>query len=205
MKTAILTALEELDGELYEKFAPVREKTPLHIIGGAALLLQDTRKAMNGKVTDVDYLGREFDPQVKAVVDRVGMKHGLGRSFLCNELGSDALEHLEYCVGRLTFVPFAAMKYFDVHVLCEKDILRLKVYALDTCIMARRDDDVTEFERAQDYADIRDIAEKNGIAPCEIEEMTRDYVICQKEVYSSIADYMANGRNRYVDDRLPPA
>ena len=202
MKPAILAALEELDETLHETHGPSAHPKPLYIIGGAAPMLLHSRKTLGHRVTDIDYLGDDMDPSVKAVVERVGMKHNLGRSFLNNDLGGDALEHLEFCVGKLTFVRFATMKFFDVHVLSETDILKLKVYALDTCIMSRRDDDHSEFERAQDYADIKDIAEKNGLSTEDIRDLTQNYTICQKEVYSSIEGYIINGHNRYVDDRL---
>ena len=199
MKDQLFMALEELDDLLYTKFGG-DVKVNLYIIGGAALLFNNTRSSLENKKTDIDYLGEDFDEYIKELIKKVGLKYNLGTSFLNNDLGPDALEHLEYVVGKLNFSYHSTLKWFNVFVLQDLDILKLKVYSLDTCIMARRDDDLSEFERAQDFPDISDIMRKLCLTLDEVKAHTQDFVICTNEVYSSIEAYINDGYNRYVKD-----
>lgn len=143
-------AIVELDEKLSEKGI-----TPftLNVCGGFALLLQNVRKDVES-YTDIDYIGSDLSKDIQEEVINIGYKHGFGNDWINNDilLSGSTLEELEYATGKLHFEPKMQLKVITVNALSKKDLLRMKLIAIDTSYFGMRFGG--EFTRVKDFKDI---------------------------------------------------
>lgn len=182
--TQMYKALVEFD----EEFGKLNNKKPmsLNVIGGFALIVPGIRK---GDYTDIDYAGKDFPEKVKELVDKIGMKYNLGRGFINNDclVTGTTLEDMEYATGPLTFSHGFDLKYITVNILVPKDVLKMKMIAIDTSYMGM--DLGGEFTRLKDFGDIAAICEEEHLNIDDVVDMTKDYILCP-EIYTLLNYYL---------------
>ena len=64
---------------------PWPHKVQLFVVGGYALQLAGVRKDPT-EATDVDYIGQTFTGETRAAIDEIGLRFGLGKGWLNNDL-----------------------------------------------------------------------------------------------------------------------
>lgn len=180
----VFKALEELDDRLADMNVTPFE---LSVVGGFALLLEGIRMS---DYTDIDYIGDEFNSKVKDIIEEVGMKYGLGRGWINNDvlLTDSCLEELENTTGSLKFSKKLELKVITVNTLDKKCLLRMKVIAVDTSY-AGMSFGGGEFTRQKDFNDIKLLSENLGMSYNDIVRSNYDYVICP-EIFFMIRWYM---------------
>ena len=143
-------ALKELDEELAKhNIAPFT----LNVVGGFALLLQEIRKNVDN-YTDIDYVGKDLSPEVKDIMEIIGYKHHFGPDWINNDilLSGASLQDLELATGKLHFHKKMELEVITVNALDKKDLLRLKLIAIDTSLLGTEFGG--EFTRTKDFKDI---------------------------------------------------
>lgn len=156
-----------------------RHKIPpveLNVIGGFALMLHGVRPADG--VTDIDYVGGDFSKDLNHLVEEVGRKHGMEPGWINKDgmAAGIAMEDFELSTGELHFVPALSVGNISINILEEKDLLRLKIIAVDTAMTEL--EATGEFARVKDFHDIHDLMEKMGMSPEDAIREYSDYMIC---------------------------
>lgn len=185
----LMKAIEELNTELVKRdIQPIT----LNVIGGFALMIQEVRKDINA-VTDVDYIGDNLPDQIEKISNRIGVKYGLGQHWINNDvlLSGTSLEDIEYSTGKLHFTNACQLDRIKINVLDKKDLLRMKVIAIDTSLSAV--DFGGEFTRVKDFEDIKKLMDSLDIGPIELEEECGDYML---------SDYTLDIVNLYMEAGL---
>jgi hypothetical protein len=141
---------------------PWPHKVQLFIVGGYALQLAGVRKDPT-EATDVDYIGQTFTGETKAAIDEVGLKFGLGKGWLNNDLflvGSESVADIEFAVGPIEFVhrEDLVFNHFDIFTATAESVLRMKIQAVDTTLVPLLEQSgAAEYVRPQDFSDIKAI------------------------------------------------
>ena len=168
----IFGAMIELNDALVKRNAgPIT----LNAVGGFALMVTGTRD--KNELTDVDYVGEDLPELVAKVSDRIGIKYGLGKSWINNDImlaGMD-MEDFELATGKLHFLEAFCLEKISVNVLIPEDLLRLKVIAVDTALSAIGNGE--DFTRMKDFKDIMKLADKLGLSMEDVEEKYSEYTI----------------------------
>jgi len=151
-------------------------KIKLNVIGGFALMLNGIRKDMT-EYTDIDYIGGKMPEKLQEIIKDVGIKHGLDADWINNDalLEGSSREDLEITTGKLNFSLKAELKCFDVHSLCNKDLLKLKMMAIDTTYMTLEAGET--FTRKKDFSDVNLLMQEMDIDITALKKMTSDYVL----------------------------
>ncbi len=185
---ALVQAVKELDRRLQEIHIQPFE---LNVVGGFALLLHKIRKDPS-QFTDIDYIGPNLAPDIKAIICEVGNQFGLGADWINNDvlLSGSTLEDMELCTGKLHFSPAFELSTIKVNMLDKMDILRMKVIAIDTSLLGCEFGGT--FTRAKDFADVAAIADELHMTTADIRKATRHYVMNPKATYTLIRHYMNN-------------
>ncbi len=203
-KTAMYKALVELD----KKFAELgMGPFELHVVGGFAMIGNGLKDSY---VTDIDYVGEKFyDDDLDRVVDKIGMKNGLEKGWLNNDLmlSGTTLEDLELATGKLHFHPLFEMETLSVSILDAKDLLRMKVLSVDTSLTAIELGG--DFTRAKDLPDIKQLMNRRSMNILDLEMET--YTICDisDSTYELIDEYNKTqdlGKiTQMVESKIPKA
>jgi len=166
-------------------------KITLNVIGGFALLLNNVRKDMT-EYTDIDYIGGELPEKLEKIIKSVGIKHGLDVNWINNDslLEGSSQEDLEITTGKLNFLPKVELNCFEVHSLCNEDLLRLKMMAIDTTYMALEAGE--NFTRKKDFSDVKLLMEELNIDIPALKKMTSDYVL-EPVVYDIVSTFNKTG------------
>ncbi len=183
-QTEMYKALEELNSKMKEIGA---DSMQLNVVGGFALIVDGIRE---GDFTDIDYVGKQaYADSLKPVIDEIGLKHGLGRGWINNDvmLAGTSLEDLEITTGKLHFHHMFDMEKISVDILDAKDLLRMKVIAVDTAYTATELGG--EFSRAKDLTDIDLLMRHRNMELIDLELETYKYVINEK-TYDMIDEYI---------------
>ena len=160
----LLQAIEALD----KKLAGSVETFELNVIGGFAMLLNGIRPSTKGATyTDIDYIGSESSPIIETAIREVGISFGLGRDWINNDvlLYGSTIEELELLTGPLHFKKVKVLTVITINVLIPEDLLRMKLLAVDTALMAVDAGD--EFTRSKDIPDIKYLVEYLKISSIE--------------------------------------
>lgn len=194
----LIRALEDLDEKLFLMY---KEKGTIHpielnVVGGFALMMNKIRLNPN-EFTDIDYIGEYFDDEVKELIDTVGIEYNLGKGWINNDvmLWQSDIEDMFCSTGTLHFKKMLELKIFTVNVCDPRDILRMKVIAIDTQIMGA--DDGGEFTRAKDFKDIRSLMFKLGMNLQDVRNECEDYIV-DSRTFKVLKEYILTGKNEFV-------
>ncbi|MDR1320895.1 MAG: hypothetical protein LBK56_05650 [Gracilibacteraceae bacterium] len=177
----VFKALQEFDRRLS---LAETEPIDLYVVGGFALLLQGVRKNVND-YTDIDYIGGNFNKEVKRIMDDVGNEFGFEKDWINNDviLDGSSIEDLEYIVGKLEFERNVKFSVVVLHIPSLKTLLRMKVVAVDTELMSYLEGG--RFIRMRDLLDINLLLEdlsysledlKKETKNLEIDSFTYDFI-----------------------------
>ena len=182
--TILYKALEELDKNMD---GLLENKIELNIVGGFAMILNGLK---DDYYTDIDYVGEKvFPDSVSKLIDRIGLERGLGEGWINNDfmLAGNSREDLERATGKLHFYPLFELNNIKANVLDAKDLLRLKVIALDTELMAM--DSKKEFTRAKDLPDIKALMDQRDMSMLDLEMEIFMISDIADETYNLIDEY----------------
>lgn len=181
--TPMCDALTELAGKMRDRDMPPVE---LNVIGGFALMLRQVRPASG--VTDIDYVGRDLPYDFNAIADEVGVKHGLGDGWINNTvmLSGAGMDDFTLSTGELHFDHAFDVGGIKINVLDEKDLLRMKIIALDTALMEI--DATGDFARAKDLPDIKAMMDRQGLDMAGIDREFGQYILCRPDTLDVIRE-----------------
>lgn len=179
----VFKALEELDEILASKGVAPFE---LNVIGGFALLLEKIRFSDR---TDIDYIGDDFNDDIKRTIDEVGLRYGLGRGWVNNDclLAGGTLEDIELITGKLYFNHRLDLMVISINSLDRECLLRMKILSIDTSYSSIEFGG--DFSRIKDFADIPLIMDACGYTYNDMVKDTIDYVN-SPEIYFLIRYYL---------------
>jgi len=161
------TALLELDKRLPAE-TPLRE---LLVVGGFALQIWGIRSELD-EATDVDYIGSPVT-DIKGLIDAIGFEFGLGNGWLNNDIllsVDDSISELEVSTGKLEFVDVSNnLKHFKLKVATLDTLLRLKLIAIDTSVIAGNLD-----VRQKDIPDVERVISRLNLKPKQLRSLLDD-------------------------------
>lgn len=169
----------------------------LNVIGGFALMLHGVRPADG--VTDIDYVGDDLPEKLNALIEETGREHQMEPGWI-NKDGMSmgiSMEDFELSTGKLHFTPAITVGNISINVLEEKDLLRLKVIAVDTAMTEL--EATGEFARVKDFHDIHALMEKLGMGPEDAVREYADYMICYPDTGDLIHAIANNGPDGGLD------
>lgn len=171
--TPMYEALVDLAEKMNRKNIPPVE---LNVIGGFALMLHGVRPADG--VTDIDYVGGDLSKDLNHLIEQTGRAHKMESGWI-NKDGMAAgigMDDFELSTGELHFVPALTIGNITINILEEKDLLRLKIIAVDTAMTEL--EATGEFARIKDFHDIHDLMKELGMSPEDTIREYGDYMIC---------------------------
>lgn len=183
----VYKALEELDSRLFNLGV---KPFDLRVVGGFALMLENVRL---NDYTDIDYIGKPLDNNIKEIIDSIGLEYGFGRGWINNDVlmsGFD-LDDIELSTGKLEFKHVTDMSVIRLYSLNKECILRMKVIAIDTSYMSA--ESTGSFGRSKDFKDIKLLMEVLGIDIDELIIKTGEYVL-NPQIY-----YLVDYYNKFND------
>ena len=171
-KTEMYKALKEVNDQMV---ARDMDKITIQVVGGFAMIGEGLRDAEN---TDIDYIGNQlFSDNFRSVVDDIGIRHGLGRGWINNDvmLSGFSVDDFELSTGKLHFHPLFELEKIKVEILDAKDLLKMKLIAIDTSLTAVEAEG--DFTRAKDLRDIAKLLERQGLTVKEAIKKHKEYII----------------------------
>lgn len=149
MKSPMGQAITELNQEMAQRNLP---PISLNVVGGFALMLHGVRDI--DTQTDIDYVGKKLPEIITEISNPIGIRHGLGRSWINNDvmLADIDVKDFEYVTGELHFEPALDLDRIQINILDPKDLLRMKLIAVDTASTAVECGG--DFTRMKDIPDI---------------------------------------------------
>lgn len=196
--TPMYEGLKQLNDYLLKESLPSYK---FNVIGGFAMICHNLRQS---GITDVDYIGPDFPEKLTRKIDEIGERLGLGHGWINNDclLSGTTLEDFELTTGKLTFHHAFSLEKISVDILDKKDLLRLKVIAVDTSLSALEFGG--EFTRIKDLPDIGYLMDDLGYDLLSLELDTYMYNISE-DTYETIEKYLKTrdlGETlKYVEDR----
>jgi len=195
----VTRALADLDSRLPDN----QKQIDLYVVGGYALQLMGVRTDI-AEATDVDYIGTTFDIGVKALLDAVGLKYGLGKGWINNDLllnESDSLSELEALVGKLEFikVDLPALQHFQIYAAIPESVLRMKIVAIDTTLTQYLDEtSANDYVRPQDFGDVTMIVKQLGWSPDKLVRLVNEmgeagYLLVPRETAAAVRQSLRTG------------
>jgi hypothetical protein len=136
----LLQALQKLDDCLEEQGIASLE---IRIVGGFALIVHGIRDT--GFTQDIDSMTREFAPDIKATIAKIGKEMGIKLGWLNADMVLDDPEIIRDIVGELVFESYDEFKVLQVSVASLPSLLRLKLVAAGDNLEITNDE--VEFER----------------------------------------------------------
>lgn len=179
-KGPIFAALGELDKKMKEENLPQIE---LKCVGGFALMLHGVRE--RDCITDVDYVGPDLSKKIVELSEEIGRKFNMPEKWINNDLllTGTSLEDLEYSTGKLHFTKKElGFNRIKIEVLCLEDLLKMKVIAVDTNLVAIEYGG--DFTRIKDYTDILKLMEKCNYTSNKIDECFGEYIVGRNTINS---------------------
>lgn len=191
---------KDLEGTpMYEALADLAEKmdkenmppVELNVIGGFALMLHGVRPADG--VTDIDYVGDGLPDKLNRLIKETGRKHRMEPGWINKDGMSSgiSMDDFELSTGVLHFVPALTVGNITINILEERDLLRLKVIAVDTAMTEL--EATGEFARVKDFHDIHALMEKLQMSPEDAIKEYGDYMICYPDTGDLIHAIANNG------------
>lgn len=200
-ETPMGKAVIELSEEMEKQNIP---PISINVIGGFALMMKDIRDPY--ATTDIDYVGDSLPDNFNRLSDRIGLKHSLGQGWINKDvmLSDITMEEFEESTGKLHFTESMQIGNIKINVLDEKDVLRMKLIAVDTSITAVEEDG--DFSRIKDLPDVTKLMERNGLKSDEIlDKYYPDYVINDKtpEIIQTYIDGGNEAVLKMIDEIAP--
>ncbi len=182
-KTPMYHGLSMLNDYLEAQNAP---EMTFYIVGGFAMIAQGLR---DGGVTDIDYVGADLPKDIAKELDRIGLSLDMGAGWVNNDLmlSGSSIKDLEISTGKLHFTKTADIGRVHMKFLDEKDLLRMKVLAVDTSLSAVELGG--DFTRLKDLPDIARMMEARNLDMLGLEMETFQYCIADS-TYLLIEDYL---------------
>lgn len=151
-------ALEDLAKRMDEEDLP---PVTINAVGGFALLLHGVRSRTC--VTDIDYVGRPFSDKFNRIADEIGLAHQMGKGWINNDvmMAGISTKSFEFSTGELHFHEAFSVGNIKINVLDEKDLLRMKLIAVDTSVSGT--DNGGEFTRVKDLPDVKALMDRQGV------------------------------------------
>lgn len=171
--TPMYEALVDLAQKMNKENMPPVE---LNVIGGFALMLHGVRPADG--VTDIDFVGSDLSEDLNRIIKEIGRSHDMEPGWI-NKDGMATgvgMDDFELSTGVLHFIPALTVGNITINILEEKDLLRLKIIAVDTAMTEL--EATGEFARVKDFHDIHDLMEKLDMSPEDAICEYGDYMIC---------------------------
>lgn len=198
-QSQMIDKLMQLDDILTQKGC---KPITLNVVGGFSLILQGIRKDPNA-MTDIDYVGDVLPDNMAQIIDDFGVKNNLGTGWINNNvlLMGSTLEELEFSTGKLHFEDALQLKTLNIKMLCKEDLLRMKVIAIDTNVMAKSLGG--DFTRFKDFQDIKDLMTALNYSMLDLEMSTYKYVEEQDKTYQLIETFIEKGTKettKMIDD-----
>lgn len=169
----LFAGIIELNERLQEKHITGIE---LNVIGGFAMMVHGYRDAYDG-ATDIDYVGPEIAKKISDIAEDIGEKLGLLPRWINNDnfMTGLTLEDYEFATGKLHFQEAFDLENIKVNILESRDLLKLKVIALDNCISCVEESDKTF--RYKDFDDIVALKKALNVTNIDIKEMMGDLLV----------------------------
>ena len=188
-------ALVELSEEMGDEHIP---PITINAVGGFALMLHGKRDI--DSVTDIDYIGTEFSQQFNKIADRIGNKHKLGTGWINNDImvSGYTLDDFTASTGELHFTPAGQIGNIAINVLEEKDLLKLKIIAIDTSLMACEYEG--DFTRRKDLADIKNLMQSQNMTIDDIRDKWNDMILGSNTM-DVLQSYLTKG-DKEVDRKI---
>lgn len=196
----------QLEGTpMYEALADLAEKmnkenmppVELNVIGGFALMLHGVRPADG--VTDIDYVGTDLPEKLNRLIEEIGRAHCMEPGWINKDGMSSgiSMEDFKLSTGELHFEPAITIGNIRINVLDEKDLLRLKVIAVDTAMTEL--EATGEFARIKDFHDIHALMKKLHMGPEDAIREYADYMICYPDTGDLLHAIANNGPDGGLD------
>lgn len=186
--TPMYEALKDLAVKMNKENMPPVE---LNVIGGFALMLHGVRPADG--VTDIDFVGSDLSEDLSRLIDETALVHGMEPGWI-NKDGMSlgiSMEDFELSTGELHFEHALDIGNISINVLTEKDLLRLKVIAVDTAMTEL--EATGEFARVKDFHDIHLLMDKLDMTAEDAVREYADYMICYPDTGDLIHAIVNNG------------
>lgn len=186
-KYPLFHAIELLNQRMQEEdLAPIE----LNVCGGFAMMCHGLRAP--GTKTDVDFAGEDLPLSVQKISEDIGTQLGIGYEWLNNDmvLSGTTFEDLEYATGELHFKPMFDMEKIKVNVLETRDLLKLKLIAIDTALMSV--DLGGDFTRMKDFADIEKLLKKEKLSLCDCRNVFSEDLVAT-DALNLVAVYQKGG------------
>ena len=171
-KSPMGKALLELNSELQKKNLP---HITLNVIGGFALILHEKRNIND--LTDIDYIGEELPDEVKQLSEKIGRKYHFASGWINNDVMASgfSMDDFMLATGQLHFEPYMDTDNITVNVLSQEDLLKLKIIAIDTSLIAIEYGG--DFTRMKDLPDIIKLMRDLNITYQDINETYTDFIL----------------------------
>lgn len=186
--TPMYEALVDLAEKMNKESMPPVE---LNVIGGFALMLHGVRPADG--VTDIDYVGDNLPKDLTRLIEETGVTHNMEPGWI-NKDGMAtgmAMTDFELSTGELHFVHAMDVGNISINILEEKDLLRLKIIAVDTAMTEL--EATGEFARVKDFHDIYTLMNKLEMRPEDAIREYSKYMICYPDTGDLIHAIAKNG------------
>lgn len=200
-ETPMGKAIIELSQEMQKRNMP---PISINVIGGFALMMHDARNP--DCMTDIDYVGTPLSDDFDKLADKIGIKHRLGRGWINNDvmLTGNSMEDFEFATGKLHFDSSIEIGKMKINILNEEDVLRMKLIAVDTSLMAAETGG--DFSRIKDLPDVDRLLKRQNISSDQIMEKYDGYIL-NKNTPKIIQAYQKGGNEKVTEivDRLSAA
>lgn len=200
-ETPMGKAIIELSQEMQKQNMP---PVSINVIGGFALMMHDVRSS--DCMTDIDYVGYPLSEDFDKLADKIGIKHKLGRGWINNDvmLTGNSMEDFEFATGKLHFDSSVKIGNVQINILNEEDVLRMKLIAVDTSLMAAETGG--DFSRIKDLPDVDKLLKKQQINCDQIMDKYDGYIL-NENTPKIIKAYQKGGNEKVTEivDRLSAA
>ena len=181
--TPVHKALIDLADKMNKENMP---PVTFNVIGDFVLMMHDNYPL------DSSYAGTDFSGNLNRLIDEVSDFHHMKTGWL-NKDGiatGISMSDFEVFIGKLHFSHALTVDDTKINVLDEKDLLRLKVIAVDASMM---DLEATgDFSRTEDFQDICDLIDKMEMSPEDMIREYSDYMLCYPDT-GDLIHAIANG------------
>ena len=169
----------------------------INVIGGFALMMRETRNPND--ITDIDYVGETLPADFNKLADEIGMKHKLGKGWINNDvmLAGTTFEDFEVSTGKLHFNDSFDVGRIKINVLDERDVLRMKLIAVDTSITGAEEGG--DFSRKKDLPDVVALMKKQNITCDDIYDNFGEFII-NDNLPKIINAYIEGGENKIEEE-----
>ena len=156
----------------------------LNVIGGFALMLRGVRDPND--ITDIDYVGVDLYEKFNAVSEKIGVQYGMEPGWINNDgmLVGDSMDDFEISTGELHFEHAVTIGPISINVLTEKDLLRMKLIAVDTAMTEM--EATGDFARRKDFSDIDILMRSQNMTPDDVMREFGEYILCEPDTFDLI-------------------